>query len=316
MSSTNYTYDLAISFLHEDEELAFQLYNLLKDRVNCFIYTEQQKRLAGRNGEDEFNTIFGIESRTVAVLYRDGWGDKGFTKIEETAIRNKAHDEGYDFVLFIPLQSPANPPKWLPKNRLWIGIKRWGIEGAASFIESAVHSFGGEVKELSTVEKAIIEDDKRKTEVKNLALIDSIEGVQKSNDESLKIKTQFETKFKELNESIDNWDLRISNTPRGGIRITCQNYSMFVQWNPYATNSAKDANLVIVLWDGYFDERLNRTERYDYKELINEKRRFHIDNLGRSGWVDFNSNDNFVTTESLVDKWLGLYFDKIKEIKN
>lgn len=72
-----------------------------------------------------FNSVFGRETRSVVILYRKGWGESSWTRIEETAIRNRAHDEGYDFALFIPLDGNPTVPQWVPKNRLWIGLDRW-----------------------------------------------------------------------------------------------------------------------------------------------------------------------------------------------
>ncbi len=49
MSKTEFDFDVAFSFLEKDEKLALSLSYLLKDRLHCFIYSEQQKILAGIN---------------------------------------------------------------------------------------------------------------------------------------------------------------------------------------------------------------------------------------------------------------------------
>jgi hypothetical protein len=127
----SFEYDVAFSFLAQDEGLALQLNDLLQDRVRTFIYAEQQKELAGKDGEKAFGSVFGEKTRFVALLYRDGWGQTSWTRIEETAIRNRGYEEAYDFLLCIPLDDPPHAPKWIPRNRLWIGLRRWGVEGAA-----------------------------------------------------------------------------------------------------------------------------------------------------------------------------------------
>lgn len=53
------------------------------------------------------------------------------------------YEEGYDFVLFAPLAKPPAVPKWLSKNRIWIGLERWGIEDVASIIEARIQEAGG-----------------------------------------------------------------------------------------------------------------------------------------------------------------------------
>ena len=113
MSAKDYKYDVAFSFLAEDEELATKINDLIYDRVKTFIYSRRQDELAGTDGEQTFNLVFGTEARTVFVLYRKGWGETPWTRIEETAIRNRAFEEGYDFVLFAPMDKPTTVPKWL-----------------------------------------------------------------------------------------------------------------------------------------------------------------------------------------------------------
>jgi len=51
----DYRFHVAISFLHPDETLALELHKQLSKTLKCFIYTEHKKRLAGSDGEKEFN---------------------------------------------------------------------------------------------------------------------------------------------------------------------------------------------------------------------------------------------------------------------
>ena len=81
-----FEYDVAFSFLAQDENIANQLNNVLLGRVKTFLYSEQQKKLAGTNGENTFNAVFGRESCSVAIFYRDAWGSTPGLCIEETAI--------------------------------------------------------------------------------------------------------------------------------------------------------------------------------------------------------------------------------------
>lgn len=126
MSEKKYKYEVAFSFIKEDEPLATAINDLIQERVATFLYSKHQEEIAGTDGEKTFNTVFGEESRTVVVLYRDTWGTTPWTRIEETAIRNRAFSEGYDFVIFVPTQKGVTLPKWLPKTQLWVGLERWG----------------------------------------------------------------------------------------------------------------------------------------------------------------------------------------------
>ena len=92
-----------------------------------FHYSKRQEDLAGGDGEKLFNAVFGEESRLVIVLYRKEWGQTSWTRIEETAIRNRAHDHGFDFVIFMPLDELSSVPKWVPNNKLWVNLKRFNF---------------------------------------------------------------------------------------------------------------------------------------------------------------------------------------------
>jgi hypothetical protein len=88
-------------------DLATQLNDHLRDRYRTFLYSRAQEQLVGTDGERTFNAVFEKEARIVAVLLRPEWGHTPWTRIEETAIRNRARprirfhdvyrDESWDF---------------------------------------------------------------------------------------------------------------------------------------------------------------------------------------------------------------------------
>lgn len=150
----DYQYDVALSFLAQDEPLATQLANTLEERHRIFLYSRKQEQLAGTDGEKTFNEVFAKQARVVVVLYRKGWGESPWTRIEETAIRNRAFEEGYDFALFVPTDDSPSVPTYVPKTRLWIGLARFGINGAASVIDARIQELGGQLRVLSLEERA------------------------------------------------------------------------------------------------------------------------------------------------------------------
>jgi hypothetical protein len=79
-----FRYDIAFSFLSKDETTAQEINDLLQDRYRTFVYTEQQKKLAGTDGEESFKRVFATEARLVAVLYRPEWGSTNWTRVELT----------------------------------------------------------------------------------------------------------------------------------------------------------------------------------------------------------------------------------------
>ena len=89
--STEYKYDVAISFLQEDEPLAIEIADRLGGRVgvDVFVYSRRQNDLVGKDGLEAFSGVFGEQSRVVVVLHRGQWGQTPWTRVEETAIKNR-----------------------------------------------------------------------------------------------------------------------------------------------------------------------------------------------------------------------------------
>jgi hypothetical protein len=172
-----FKYDVALSFHSKDEQLATNLNDKVQDRFNTFIYSEHQKTLAGRDGEDAFSKVFGEEARLVVIFFRNEWGETPFTRIEKDAIRNRAFNAGYDFTLFIPTDPTAKLPPWLPRSRLYFGLDRFGLDGAAAVIESKIEELGGEPKIESVADRANRLERSLKFASQRKAFIESYEGV-------------------------------------------------------------------------------------------------------------------------------------------
>jgi hypothetical protein len=146
-----YDIDVAFSFLQQDEPLAVSIASEIEPRYSCFIFSEKQTELAGTDGEKTLNNIFGEKARTVVVLYRKDWGNTPWTRIEGTAIRNRAYKAGYDFTLFVNLDNTSSLPEYVPKNRIWYDFERYGLSGLIPIIERNIQALFGTVKE-DTVE--------------------------------------------------------------------------------------------------------------------------------------------------------------------
>jgi len=96
LDQNGYKYDVAFSFLAQDEPLAIQLNHLLQDRLRTFLYSKKQEETAGTTGEKRFNNVIGKKVRVVVVLYRVAWGTTSWARIGQTAIRNRPYEEKYD----------------------------------------------------------------------------------------------------------------------------------------------------------------------------------------------------------------------------
>lgn len=77
---TDYKFDLAISLMDKDKEVAKKLFKGLEKDFRVFLYTEAEKDIHFREGLELFSNVYRRESRAVLVLLRPEWGTTKFTK--------------------------------------------------------------------------------------------------------------------------------------------------------------------------------------------------------------------------------------------
>lgn len=254
-TTTPYEYDVAISFGYKDEPTANRLTELLEGRLKVFLYSKAQEMLAGTDGEKSFNEVFGTKSRLVVVLFREAWGKSPFTRFEETAIRNRAYTHGYDFTVFIPMDEAEKQkmPQWVPKNRLYVGLERWGLEAAAAVIEARFTELGGEVHEetiddiAKRTARALAFKAQRETHLKSDA------GLASQREAYGRLKAGLLEAAEKLKLTLPAIDLQTKANwnPDGAVMFLSNPVAMLVNWRVVYFNALTDATLEATLWQGH-----------------------------------------------------------------
>lgn len=246
---SNFKYDAAFSFLSQDESLAQRLADIVSERYEVFLYSERQMELAGKDGEQEFSDVFSNQARTVVILYRENWGKTSWTRIEETAIRNRAHDRGYDFTLFIPLGDPKTLPPWLPRNRLYCDLERFGEQSAAAVIIARITEQAGEPRPASTIDEAkrLQADLKFKEEVKVWATTEN--GVQQVIKCVEDLYAELEKQIKQISADNPASAFQIDKGRSRDLvvyhRPVSMTFDLYIQYG----NSMKDVALKVRHWN-------------------------------------------------------------------
>lgn len=297
MESKDFKYDVAFSFLQEDEELAVEINELIKGRLETFIYSERQLELAGKDGEIAFSNVFKNEARSVFVLYRKGWGESPWTRIEETAIRGRAYEQGYDFVIFAPLDKPPSPPTWLPKNRIWIGTDRYGVDGAAAVIEARVQELGAQLKEITPAAHAARLSRELEFEKYREAFLQSTEAVDGANEEVRALFEELDFAVgKAAEQTRDIWacnslDKYVLNV--GG-------FGLLVYWSRPYGNTVYSSVLYISVFDGAVSLDGNYFPREKPTRLEETEYCFDLNRTKVRGWRQRNRQDTFYSTKDLA----------------
>lgn len=299
MDSDTYAYDVAFSFLAEDESLASALNDLLSDRLSTFLYTQRQSELAGSDGEKTLNEVFGEAARIVVVLHRGKWGTTSWTRIEETAIRNRAYDKGYDFALFIPLGDVPELPQWVPKTEIWIGLERWGLEGAASVIEAKVQSRGGEPTEETAVEQAARLGREIEANEDREAFLRSQSAVDSAATELGVLFDEFDSLVQEVRKRVPSQDIlgKRDDSSRRSYSLIVNGLCVTVAWSQQYSNSLQHSSLYVKSWDGPVGRHYASSPR----ELRSRDFDFDVGRGGEIGWREHKGDARLLTTRRLAD---------------
>lgn len=315
MSEPTYEFDVAISFGVKDEGFANRLHDILRGRLKAFLYSKQQELLAGTDGEQRFNEVFGAKSKLVVVLFREAWGKTPFTRFEETAIRNRAFNDGYDFTIFIPMDESEKKkvPAWLPKNRLYVGLERWGIEGAAAAIEARFSELGGVVHEESIDDIAARVASKLEFKKQRETHLSSDAGVAAQKEAYEAIKAGLLAAVEKLKVTLPGINLseKHNGSPGGAILLLSNPAAMAVNWHLRYANTLTDAKLEATLWQGHppwpgimpFDEPQKLATLRFTPDLMAD---------GQPGWAQTQNNRGPITGKVATDEILKFFLAKVQ----
>lgn len=129
-----FKYDVAFSLLDADRRVAERIEQQLGE-LGTFLYATKQEEAVGADGIELYTEVFRNDARLCVVLYREGWGSKGLTSVEQDAIQERRLSEDFSFLLLIMMDS-SEPPKWMPRHRIWGRFAQLGVEGTAQTIRS------------------------------------------------------------------------------------------------------------------------------------------------------------------------------------
>lgn len=290
-----YEFQVAFSFLKEDEIVANAVNDLIQDRVKTFIYSKKQEGLVGFDGEEKFNEVFNKKSKLVVILFRQNWGQSPWTRIEMTAIKNRAFDNGYDFTIFVPLDKSQLPP-WVPKTTIWYDFDRWGAKGLATVIESKLVVAG---ETLKKPESAIDFATRKKRELELRKEIEdylkSADAYKDANNEFAKIVDKVNEHAKKLNE------LGLSNGHSGQvgreITIKAQHYFLTFHWGLAYANSLANSYLQVII-----SRKGNDWDERPFIRIESKEYYFSMNEIKRVGWSEKKEGE-FYESDMLADTW-------------
>ena len=302
----SFNYDVAFSFLAADEVLAVRLADLLRERMAVFIYSERQKELAGKDGLEGFSAVFRKEARVCVVLYRPGWGQTKWTGIEETAIKDRAFEQGWDFLTVIALDG-SEVPLWLPKTKIWLGFDRFGLSGAAGVIEARVQEVGGRAREETIKEKAQRLTRKAQALEDRATLMSSLPGLKLAQAEIEILFQYLEDSVKDIRSIEGAVPIQFLRKEKYLCGVRTPRASFTIHWSQQFQNSLRYSSLYIRELDGpySFDGYGGHS-----KEVRTVHVDFDLDDAGLPGWREQDDSERLYSTKQLADRYLARVLER------
>lgn len=318
MASCDPKYDVAISFLSNDEVIASALYERLSQGLEVFFYTERQKELAGTDGMESMRTPFLNDSRVVVVLYREPWGKTKWTRIEATAIEERCFNNGWDGLFFITLDKKSVYPTWLPPFLVRFNYEDYGLEKAVGAIMARVQESGGTITPLTPLRRAKLLEQESKYRADKQHM-NSAEGTVHLEEKVTELFSEVERHCAEVNEN-HNFGIRAGSYQRdrftGGERscvLTDDRVSLILRWDQPNRDSLKDCSLKVFEYAQRMIVPGDPRPSFFIEPTILRQRAFTpaLSLASEYGWSEGEKAEHFLSSSELAIKCVNQFLDLI-----
>lgn len=289
-----YEYDVAFSFLSRDEGVAAQINERLRDRLATFFYADRQVELAGKDGQVEFSRVFGEHSRTVVVVWSEGWGEAGYTLIEKQAIQNRGFT-GFDFVFVVFAGRDRDKlHSFFPRTQIYFDWERFGLERACGAIEAHIRRQGGQPEEATFETDAAQLHRQLQLDAKRNAFRNSSFGKEW-------VQTQVQFLIELVRVKISESPLRFGAAASADrVRVEGFDVRLDVSWRRKWGNTLDESELVVTYHDlGSVPVPLPNA----VPPLLGEPLRF-VPDLSPAEKPSWRGDDEWLTSEELANKVL------------
>ncbi len=310
MTTGSPRYDVALSFLHRDEALAVQIQTKLSESMEVFVYSKRQEELAGTDGLESFREAFLTNSKLVVVLYRDGWGQTPWTRIEEAAIKDRFLKEGWGWLLFVMLDEASTPPVWLPESEIRLDFAAYGLEQLVGAIKIRTEKLGSILKRQTALDRAKRLDQESLTRAERDRLL-SEKGMTAARQEHQDLQRLLDSKIQQMNEHLTSVKVEQGSD---GHEYLLRTQLVSVNFYLYSTSPATQSRIVLQEFNGPLILPKDRGHRGfvigEEPQSISTKK-FHFDYQPECGWCwkPPGTAEGFLTTSGLAEHILNVLLE-------
>lgn len=293
------TYDVAISFLSDDQPLARRLHDELAERWDVFLFTERQEEIAGKDGVEELSRVFQYDSELDLVLLREGWGETPWTRIEAKAIEELCLSEGWERMFVLNLDG-SEPPPWIPSSKIWLGVDQYGLEAAVGAIDSRVEELGAEPHVESALDRAERLERERQRQQDVDAFLNSQRGVEAAQQSLEELAEILQEKIAAINDS--GPEAIFERRDDRAFRIGTSSATVTFGWSQQYSNSLRYSSLYLQFFDAPYNFSPFSRAKHDLdREEVAE---FTVDDQGDPAWEIESEKGRYLSEESLAERCL------------
>lgn len=313
MPIENPRYDVAISFLTQDEGTAAAIHQKLSEGLQVFFYPRKQEELVGTDGLESMRKPFFDESRVMVVLYRERWGKTPWTRVEETAIKEACLTHGWERLLFVVLDQSSVLPTWLPRTHIRLSFQEYGLEQTVGAIKVRVQEQGGQYLPLTPLKRAQMlkaEEDFRRAKGR----MSSQEGIEAILNSVYELFTEVKRLCDEVTaQGLIQIRCGIEFQERSQLQscgVTDGQVSLSVNWNQLYTNSLEHSGLVVREFEGGFPPPGPYVVVNPPREISKTTYSPDLSLARKYGWKE-DGGDEFLSSTALAEQCVIQFMDLV-----
>lgn len=308
MKIPKYKYDIAFAFSKKDEHLVNQIDDLIDDNLITFFYSKKLEEIDRPNRELIILETIEKQSKMVVVLFRKKWGNTPWTKIEEQAVRKRASKEGFNFLLFIPLDHPPMVPKYVSKNQIWKNLGDAGIKGAASVIEEKFQLISNTTSEKLKSSVALATKTDIEVDSDKLIMQDAVSTLDITMLELNDLFTELKNYITEVEKENDKIKIQYHQRHKT-CTLNYEVYSIKVHLQSANNKTYKESKLYIELLK-------HEKGSHEPNVLAIDTYHFEVRKPGEYGWIKNVGSDLFISSKKLAEKSVNIMLNQANKRKN
>jgi len=317
MRDQNPVYDVAISFLYQDVDLAQAIYEELSKGLKVFFYPRNQEELAGSDGLESMRAPFRSQSLLNLVLYRPQWGNTPWTGVEAIAIKDSCLETTFKSIFFVVIEPTFEIPAWLPETHVRFNFADFTLEQAIGAIKARVQERGGHFKPMTPSRKVALLQIEEEYQ-RERGRINSEEGITKIYENVRLLFSKIVTQIEDVNtKGHINIEHRIQ-LQFGAMEQSCllgmNRLGMVISWfqrypnmlEPYSSLIVREFNENTIILPGRI--------RLQEPDVLKEEK--YVPDISRARecvWRPKKGNGELVSSQDLAPRLVLQFLDLVEQ---